>query len=168
MDLSNNLHLRLLLLFATLLSIHLTSQSASEMLECSTNILLIFSAVDCTLDVTTPKNFTRSRYSLRNRSNIETNTTINTAQSIATSPASATITLPIEEFLNVTERWGASVKAECGVRVGENHPWIAVLEHTDPTGRSRKKTLSKGVLIDERHVLTTVSSVHNSHPFWTV
>lgn len=56
----------------------------------------------------------------------------------------------------------------CGQRNDENHPWIAVLVHTDPSGRSRKKTLSKGVLIDQRHVLTTVSSLHNSRPFWIV
>ncbi|KAG4068738.1 hypothetical protein HA402_002429 [Bradysia odoriphaga] len=56
----------------------------------------------------------------------------------------------------------------CGERSDENHPWIAVLIHTDPSERSRKKTLSKGVLIDRRHVLTTVSSLHNSRPFWIV
>lgn len=56
----------------------------------------------------------------------------------------------------------------CGVKNDETHPWIAVLVHTDPSGRSRKKTLSKGVLIDQRHVLTTVSSLHNSRPFWIV
>lgn len=56
----------------------------------------------------------------------------------------------------------------CGEKNDENHPWIAVLVHTDPSGRSRKKTLSKGVLIDQRHVLTTVSSLHNSRPFWIV
>lgn len=56
----------------------------------------------------------------------------------------------------------------CGEKNDENHPWIAVLVHTDPSGRNRKKTLSKGVLIDQRHVLTTVSSLHNSRPFWIV
>lgn len=56
----------------------------------------------------------------------------------------------------------------CGKKIGKTHPWIAILEHTDPKGQSHKKTVSKGVLIDKRHVLTTVSSVHNSRPFWTV
>lgn len=56
----------------------------------------------------------------------------------------------------------------CGEKNDENHPWIVVLVHTDPSGKSRKKTLSKGVLIDQRHVLTTVSSLHNSRPFWIV
>lgn len=56
----------------------------------------------------------------------------------------------------------------CGERSDDNHPWIAVLIHTDPSEKSRKKTLSKGVLIDRRHVLTTVSSLHNSRPFWIV
>lgn len=57
---------------------------------------------------------------------------------------------------------------ECGAQTAENHPWIAVIEHTDPSGNPKKKTLSKGVLIGPQHVLTTVSSIHNSHPFWVV
>lgn len=57
---------------------------------------------------------------------------------------------------------------ECGAQTAENHPWIAVLEHTDPTDKTKRKTLSKGVLIGPEHVLTTVSSIHNSHPFWVV
>lgn len=58
---------------------------------------------------------------------------------------------------------------ECGEQTAENHPWIAILEHTDPNGiNGNKKTLSKGVLISRQHVLTTVSSIHNSHPFWVV
>uniref|UniRef100_A0A182QTR8 Peptidase S1 domain-containing protein n=1 Tax=Anopheles farauti TaxID=69004 RepID=A0A182QTR8_9DIPT len=60
---------------------------------------------------------------------------------------------------------------ECGVIDPDvdTFPWIAVLEHEGPqTGAGRKRTLSKGVLIDRHHVLTTVSSVHNSHPSWVV
>ncbi|XP_055586384.1 CLIP domain-containing serine protease B4-like [Uranotaenia lowii] len=56
----------------------------------------------------------------------------------------------------------------CGEMNGDDVPWIAILEHTDPKGGNRKKTLSKGVLIDDRHVLTTISSIHNSYPFWIV
>lgn len=56
----------------------------------------------------------------------------------------------------------------CGQLNGEDVPWIVVLEHTNPKGDRKKKTLSKGVLIDDRHVLTTISSVHNSYPFWIV
>ncbi|XP_055525708.1 CLIP domain-containing serine protease B4-like [Wyeomyia smithii] len=57
----------------------------------------------------------------------------------------------------------------CGELNGDDIPWIAVLEHTSPKDDDvRKKTLSKGVLIDERHVLTTISSIHNSYPFWVV
>ncbi|XP_058811507.1 CLIP domain-containing serine protease B4-like [Topomyia yanbarensis] len=56
----------------------------------------------------------------------------------------------------------------CGELNGDDIPWIAILEHTDPKGDTRKKTLSKGVLIDDRHVLTTISSIHNSYPFWLV
>ncbi|EAA06717.2 AGAP000182-PA [Anopheles gambiae str. PEST] len=51
----------------------------------------------------------------------------------------------------------------------DGFPWVAVLEHAGPQqGSPRKRTLSKGVLIDRQHVLTTVSSVHNSHPTWVV
>lgn len=61
------------------------------------------------------------------------------------------------------------LKLVCGAQTAENHPWIAVLEHTDPNKpKLKKKTLSKGVLISSQHVLTTVSSIHNSHPFWVV
>lgn len=57
----------------------------------------------------------------------------------------------------------------CGEQTAENHPWVALLEHTDPNNpMSKKKTLSKGVLVSRQHVLTTVSSIHNSHPFWVV
>ncbi|XP_065077044.1 CLIP domain-containing serine protease B4-like [Ochlerotatus camptorhynchus] len=57
---------------------------------------------------------------------------------------------------------------ECGKLSGDDVPWIAILEHTNPNGGVQKKTLSKGVLIDDRHVLTTISSIHNSYPFWVV
>lgn len=59
---------------------------------------------------------------------------------------------------------------QCGELNGDDVPWIAILEHTNPSGGggSGKKTLSKGVLIDDRHVLTTISSIHNSYPFWVV
>uniref|UniRef100_A0A182NAA9 Peptidase S1 domain-containing protein n=1 Tax=Anopheles dirus TaxID=7168 RepID=A0A182NAA9_9DIPT len=62
--------------------------------------------------------------------------------------------------------------AECGVinPAVDTFPWVAVLEHggAPQPGAGRKRTLSKGVLIDRQHVLTTVSSVHNSHPTWVV
>lgn len=73
-----------------------------------------------------------------------------------------------KEIENVTEQEQQQDIFPCGERSDDNHPWVAVLVHTDPSGRSRKKTLSKGVLIDRRHVLTTVSSLHNSRPFWIV
>lgn len=56
----------------------------------------------------------------------------------------------------------------CGRRINDDIPWIAVLEHTNPNSRRGRKTLSKGVLISSQHVLTTVSSIHNSNPFWIV
>lgn len=61
-----------------------------------------------------------------------------------------------------------SMYYECGAQTAENHPWIVVLEHADPMEKNKRKTLSKGVLIGPEHVLTTVSSIHNSHPFWVV
>uniref|UniRef100_A0A182K917 Peptidase S1 domain-containing protein n=1 Tax=Anopheles christyi TaxID=43041 RepID=A0A182K917_9DIPT len=65
----------------------------------------------------------------------------------------------------------SELEPECGILPPgvDGFPWIAVLEHGGPQqGSSRKRTLSKGVLIDRQHVLTTVSSVHNSHPTWVV
>jgi hypothetical protein len=61
----------------------------------------------------------------------------------------------------------------CGIRNNENHPWLAIIEHTPPkyldNSKLRvRKTLSKGVLIHPNYVLTTISSIHNSHPFWIV
>ncbi|XP_035917929.1 phenoloxidase-activating enzyme-like [Anopheles stephensi] len=61
--------------------------------------------------------------------------------------------------------------SECGILFPgvDGFPWIAVLEHGGPQANvALKRTLSKGVLIDRQHVLTTVSSVHNSHPTWVV
>ncbi|XP_050080882.1 phenoloxidase-activating enzyme-like [Anopheles maculipalpis] len=64
-----------------------------------------------------------------------------------------------------------SLEQECGIVAPgvDGFPWIAVLEHGGPQANAAlKRTLSKGVLIDRQHVLTTVSSVHNSHPTWVV
>lgn len=109
------------------------------------------------------KNFTRSRYS-QWLSTTEMSTADNDIQS-----RNASIRTLKQNLLNNGDaNENPNEKHVCGEKTGENHPWIVVLEHTDPRGRSRKKTVSKGVLIDNRHVLTTVSSIHNSHPFWTV
>lgn len=60
-----------------------------------------------------------------------------------------------------------SPRTKCGLlKVNTTVPWIVVIEHHDPLRRDKRKTLSKGVLIGDQHVLTTVSSIHNSHPFW--
>jgi coagulation factor 10 len=57
----------------------------------------------------------------------------------------------------------------CGERIGDDVPFIALLVHTNPyEEETRKRTLSKGVLISEKFVLTTVSSVYHSESFWTV
>lgn len=59
----------------------------------------------------------------------------------------------------------------CGERIGDDIPFIAVLVHTNPydTGSAkRKRSLSKGVLISENFVMATVSSIYHSESFWTV
>jgi hypothetical protein len=57
----------------------------------------------------------------------------------------------------------------CGERIGDDVPFIALLVHTNPyDSQNTKRTLSKGVLISENFVLTTVSSVYHSESFWTV
>jgi coagulation factor X len=57
----------------------------------------------------------------------------------------------------------------CGERIGDDVPFIALLVHTNPFDNSkRKRTLSKGVLISENYVLTTVSSIYHSESYWTV
>jgi Trypsin len=59
----------------------------------------------------------------------------------------------------------------CGERIGDDIPFIAVLVHTNPFEKNapkKKKSLSKGVLISENFVMATVSSVYHSESFWTV
>lgn len=59
----------------------------------------------------------------------------------------------------------------CGERIGDDVPFIAVLVHTNPFEEDavkKKKSLSKGVLISENFVMATVSSVYHSESFWTV
>jgi hypothetical protein len=59
----------------------------------------------------------------------------------------------------------------CGERIGDDIPFIAVLVHTNPFEKDapkKKKSLSKGVLISENFVMATVSSVYHSESFWTV
>lgn len=108
--------------------------------------------------------FVRSRYRDRQRSSTAENT------------AATTLNSKIDDDTDESKaaKVGATAETQdlkliCGAQTAENHPWIAVLEHTDPNKpKSKKKTLSKGVLISSQHVLTTVSSIHNSHPFWVV
>jgi Trypsin len=59
----------------------------------------------------------------------------------------------------------------CGERIGDDVPFIAVLVHTNPFEKdpnNKKRSLSKGVLISENFVMATVSSVYHSESFWTV
>lgn len=83
-------------------------------------------------------------------------------------PTIMSIVAPL--FPNMTQKNNDDIDdySKCGRKVGGGHPWIAILEHTNPKGRKSKRTLSKGVLIHPQYVLTTVSSIHNSYPFWVV
>lgn len=128
------------------------------------------------------RNFTRSRYSRRKGTfdpllslsesitvlppNITLN--IETTQITIDTGSSETETPQIDQ--KSTENLPITIDPHlvCGERNDGNHPWIVVLEHSDPTGKTERKSLSKGVLIGVRHVLTTVSSLHNSKPFWVV
>jgi hypothetical protein len=59
----------------------------------------------------------------------------------------------------------------CGERIGDDIPFVAVLVHTNPfdtDSSKRRKSLSKGVLISENFVMATVSSIYHSESFWTV
>lgn len=141
--------------------------------------------------VKVPKNLTRSRYSSRKNPvkpvQITDDTIIDlpagsnevdfTTQApsitvsneiVLSSEIDDELTTTITTTTTIPTTVEAPSPLECGIKIGENHPWIVVLEHTDPSERITKKTLSKGVLIDATHVLTTVSSIHNSHPFWNV
>lgn len=127
-------------------------------------------------EITVARNFTRSRYSQRKspvKSVLVTNNTI-VQLPVSNEIEDVEYVIPTNETLFATPSKSEALESaiefdlQCGVKSNDNHPWIVVLEHTDPTGRSPKKTLSKGVLIDNIHVLTTVSSLHNSRPFWTV
>ncbi|KXJ80704.1 hypothetical protein RP20_CCG023576 [Aedes albopictus] len=82
--------------------------------------------------------------------------------------STTTVKVEVEEATTSKTKLNKLSSPECGELNGDDVPWIAILEHTNPKGGARKKTLSKGVLIDDRHVLTTISSIHNSYPFWVV
>jgi len=59
----------------------------------------------------------------------------------------------------------------CGERIGDDIPFIAILVHTNPFEKGsakKKRSFSKGVLISDRFVMATVSSIYHSESFWTV
>lgn len=56
----------------------------------------------------------------------------------------------------------------CGERIGDDVPFVALLVHSNPLEPSAKKTLSKAVLISDRFVISTVSSIYHSEAFWKV
>lgn len=90
----------------------------------------------------------------------ESFTTIET--SVVTGAAKITVEIVTKKSLHVRN---------CGERIGDDVPFVAVLVHTNPNDKKstkQRKTLSKGVLIAENFVLATVSSIYHSEPFWTV
>lgn len=96
---------------------------------------------------------------------------LTTEETTTIAPPKMTTLLPTESLeSNSTTTESSVTLPNCGVRDPDSniHPWIVVLEHSDELNSTRKRTLSKGVLISDRYVLTTVSSIHNSHPFWEV
>lgn len=73
-------------------------------------------------------------------------------------------------IIEITTKKSLHVR-NCGERIGDDIPFIAVLVHTNPydIGSAKKRrSLSKGVLISEKFVMATVSSVYHSESFWTV
>ncbi|XP_050088284.1 melanization protease 1-like isoform X2 [Anopheles aquasalis] len=107
-------------------------------------------------------------------------TTINIPISVSTTPATTTTTtvkpVPVITVAptakpTVRRRWEvlAPTDNDCGSynqSTPGRFPWVAILEHGLPEKGNRQRTVSKGVLIDRRHVLTTVSSVQHSFPDW--
>ncbi|XP_055695435.1 CLIP domain-containing serine protease B4-like isoform X2 [Lutzomyia longipalpis] len=94
-------------------------------------------------------------------------TTTEVPTTTSTSTPESTTTSTTEPTTTTTEAAKINNKT-CGEKTGEIYPWIAILEHSHPKNKMKKRTLSKGVLISDQFVLTTVSSIHNSHPFWIV
>lgn len=95
------------------------------------------------------------------------NINITTQKSKITIPTTTTKTITTQTLLsNILP--DISNFTDCGNLTNENIPWIVIIEHKDPDNPNSRKTLSKGVLISDKHVLTTVSSIHSSHPFWVV
>ncbi|GAB0088719.1 CLIP domain-containing serine protease 14D-like [Sergentomyia squamirostris] len=110
---------------------------------------------------------TRVPYRYRNR--LAKTSTVSTTASTSTTTESSTVEITTTVPLTTTTtQIPRTWKKVCGAKNGEIYPWIAILEHSHPTQKGKKKTLSKGVLITDQYVLTTVSSIHNSHPFWVV
>lgn len=130
-----------------------------------------------TTTTSTPRTTRRSKASARrwNQSRLSTNSTSTTesptTSTTTTTTMKTTTTTTLEAPTTSTSTTSTPETAfDCGTKVPESnsHPWIVTLEHSDPATSSKRRTFSKGVLISDRHVLTTVSSIHNSHPFWEV
>lgn len=143
-----------------------TATNPSEVTN-STNVELPVSNGAMENKIETDLNSTNTKNSTTSDKSEITSTTEQSSTSTSKPEKSTTESVQTAANESDTMTW-AEIEEKCGEKIGKMHPWIAILEHTDPKGQSHKKTVSKGVLIDKRHVLTTVSSVHNSRPFWTV
>lgn len=111
-------------------------------------------------------NSTTTRVPFRHRSRLSRFTT--TQIPTTTTESTTTTTTTTEPTTTTTTEAPKPWEKVCGEKNGEIYPWIAILEHSHPTNKHKKRTLSKGVLITDQFVLTTVSSIHNSHPYWIV
>ncbi|KAJ6632687.1 Plasma kallikrein [Pseudolycoriella hygida] len=111
---------------------------------------------------------TNNPFDLNETSTLATSTPINESLNVSTISDLIETTTEQEIEVSTEKQIESNGVFPCGESTYENHPWIAVLVHSGPGAKTRKRTLSKGVLIDERHVLTTVSSLHNSRPYWIV
>lgn len=109
----------------------------------------------------------KSTQSTLNADALVKSTVVNeTVESIESSIVSGKPTILVE----ISTRKSLRVR-NCGERIGDDVPFIAVLVHTNPFEKDetkKKKSLSKGVLISDNFVMATVSSVYHSEAFWTV
>jgi coagulation factor X len=155
----------------------------------------VFIEVDSSESSITNKTTTRRVFTRKSTTvsvptvNITLNESTTTTKSISTSlDTTKSSELPVEEVNNMTTIEESvitgipplpSIKVKisstkslhvrnCGERIGDDVPFIALLVHSNPFELKSKKTLSKAVLISERFVISTVSSIYHSEAFWKV
>ncbi|KAG5675206.1 hypothetical protein PVAND_005130 [Polypedilum vanderplanki] len=137
--------------------------------------LLLLSVVNILCDnenlITRKRRFTRAS-TLATTTEVDETTAANKDQIVEITKESSIVAAPetVGPSIQVDIATKKSLRVRnCGERIGDDIPFIALLVHTNPyDSQSRKRTLSKGVLISENFVITTVSSVYHSESFWTV